>query len=70
MPATRWEYKIIDSDEARGGGFLKGKTIDDVEAYLNQLGEGGWEIIDLDFKQTQLGTSGPASFLGLAKRPR
>ncbi|GAW97770.1 MULTISPECIES: DUF4177 domain-containing protein [Colwellia] len=44
-----WEYKIIDSANAEKGGFLKGRTVKQVEAYLNSLGKEGWEIIDIDF---------------------
>jgi hypothetical protein len=66
----RWEYRILDSKEAEGGGFLKSKSNEDVQAYLNGLGAKGWEIVDLDFRQSQIGTIGATSFLGLAKRPR
>ncbi len=39
-----WEYEIIDSDEAEKGGFLRGRLVEQVEAYLNALGAEGWEI--------------------------
>ncbi len=65
-----WEYKIVDSDEAEKGGFLKGRTVEQVEAYLNALGTEGWEIVDLDFQMDPTMPEGPTHFHGLAKRPR
>ncbi len=65
-----WEYKIIDSDEAEKGGFMKGRTVQQVEAYLNVLGAEGWEIVNLDFQMDLTMPGGPTHFHGLAKRPR
>lgn len=62
-----WEYKIIDSSQAEKGGFLKGRTIEQAETYLNALGEQGWEIIDIDFQMDPTMPGGPAHFLGIAK---
>ena len=39
-----WEYKMIDTKEVPGGGIFKGKSRKAVEAYLNKLGQQGWEI--------------------------
>ena len=64
-----WEYKIIDSDEAEKGGFLKRRTVEQVETYLNALGAEGWEIVDLDFQMDAAGR-GTTHFHGIAKRPR
>ena len=65
-----WEYKVVDSNEAEKGGFLKGRTIEQVEKYLNVLGAKGWEIIDLDFQMDATMPGGPTHFHGLAKRSR
>ncbi len=62
----KWEYKIVDSKHLSGGGAFKGKDREVVESYLNQLGEEGWEIVDLHFKEIQRGFE----FSGLAKRAR
>ena len=65
-----WEYMIVDSAKAQSRGFLKGRTIEDVETYLNELGADGWEIIDLDFQMDPTMPGGPTHFHGLAKRPK
>ncbi|MBB6522023.1 DUF4177 domain-containing protein [Pseudoteredinibacter isoporae] len=65
-----WEYKIIDSEKAEKGGFLSGRTIQQAEDYLNQLGAQGWEIIDLDFRMDPSMPGGPTHFHGVAKRPK
>ena len=64
-----WEYKIVESDKAEKGGFLKGRTVEQVEEYLNDLGAEGWEIVDLDFQMDAM-ARGPTHFHGFAKRPR
>ncbi|BDX06284.1 DUF4177 domain-containing protein [Planctobacterium marinum] len=65
-----WEYKIIDSNSVEKAGFLKGRTLEAVEAYLNELGQDGWEIIDLDFNMDPTLPGGPTHFLGVAKRKK
>jgi len=60
----RWEYKIVDSKDVRGGGVFRGKARPDVEAYLNELGRDGWEIINLGFRE--LGNR--FDFTGVARR--
>jgi hypothetical protein len=45
--SSMWEYKIIDSANAQKCGFLKGRAVEQAEAYLNLLGKEGWEIIDI-----------------------
>jgi hypothetical protein len=62
----RWEYKLINAQDAEGGGLLKGKSRADVEAYLNELGKEGWEVIDLDFPSP--GSSDVTLFAGIARR--
>ena len=62
----KWEYRIIDTKEVPGGGIFHGKSREAVEAYLNELGEQGWEIINIDALELQ--SYGAA--LDLAKRER
>ncbi|CAM3503035.1 DUF4177 domain-containing protein [Parendozoicomonas haliclonae] len=70
MWKTIWEYKIVDSEQAEKGGFLKGRTLEQAEAYLNALGQQGWEIIDLDFRMDPTMPGGPTVFNGVAKRAK
>ncbi len=65
-----WEYKIVNSADAKKRGFLTGLTVEDVEKYLNSLGSQGWEIIDLDFQMDPTIPGGPTHFHGVAKRPK
>ncbi len=58
-----WEYKFIDSDRVPKAGTFKGKTTEDIEAYFNDLGRDGWEIVALDFSDMK------TVFYGVAKRP-
>ncbi|QNB46278.1 hypothetical protein BR63_08095 [Thermanaerosceptrum fracticalcis] len=61
----KWKYKPVDSNEVPRERFLKRKSRGVLEAYLNQLGEQGWEFINIDF------TDGIGiSFVGVAKRER
>ena len=60
----KWAYKIIDSADVRGNGVFKIKKRSDLEAYLRDIGEAGWEIINLDFRELE----GRLSFTGVAKR--
>ena len=61
-----WEYKIIDSRDVPRGGILKGRSREALEAYLNQLGASGWEVVNID----SLELEGRRSFVGLAKREK
>ena len=67
----RWEYKLLDSkrlQEAEKGMFKQTKvSLDEAEAYLNKLGDEGWEIIDIDFDFLIHDTG---AFVGVAKRKR
>lgn len=60
----KWAYKVVDSRDLEGGGVFKGKDREVVEAYLNQLGQEGWEIVDLNFRELQKGFE----FSGIAKK--
>ncbi len=60
----KFEYKIIDSRDVASAGVFKGRQRADVEAYLCTLGEDGWEIINMDFRELE----GRLEFSGVAKR--
>ncbi len=62
---TKWQYKIIDSKDVPSGGLLRGKSREAVEAYLNELGSQGWEIVNIDALELQ---GQRMAFLGVAKR--
>lgn len=61
-----WEYRFIDTKEVPGGGIFKGKSREAVEAYLNELGQQGWEIVNIDALELE----GRMEFVGVAKRER
>lgn len=63
---TTWEYKILDSKNVEGGGFMKSPSAEEVERYLNALGAEGWEIVHLDWRELE----SRMSFSGVAKRAR
>ena len=63
---TKWEYMVVDSKDVPGGGFFKGKDRSQVDRYLTQLGQEGWEIVNLDFRE--LGNR--LEFTGVAKRQK
>jgi hypothetical protein len=63
----RWEYKLISTNDVPGGGFLGIKEREALEAYLNQLGTDGWEIVSVDFID---GMQSPSFFQALARRER
>ncbi|MBN1782476.1 hypothetical protein JW948_15175 [bacterium] len=60
-----WQYKLIDSNAFKKPGLMKDFAPADVEAYLNKLGQQGWEIVSFDcrFKLKAV-----EFFYGLAKR--
>ena len=62
----KWEYKIIDSKDVPGSGIFRGKERGKIEEYLNNLGEEGWEIVNID----SLELEGRTSFVGIAKREK
>ena len=63
---TRWEYLIVDSKDVARRGIFKGRDRSDVEAYLNNLGNEGWELVGLDFRELD----SRFEFTGIAKRER
>ena len=65
----KWEYKLLSTKDLPGGGMLqmKEREREAVEAYLNRLGDDGWEIVGIDFTDAL----GSASFFqALARRER
>jgi hypothetical protein len=65
--SRRWEYKLISTNDVQGSGFFGVKERETVEAYLNQLGSEGWEIVGIDFPDS---AHNPSAFHGLARRER
>ena len=64
----RWEYKLISANDVAGdGGGLRGKARETVEAYLNNLGAEGWEVINVDFPD---GYENPTRFSAAARREK
>jgi hypothetical protein len=65
----KWEYLLLDTKklESARGGVLSQKAVplEEAEKYLNELGEQGWEIIDIDFDFLIHNTG---AFVGVAKR--
>ncbi|MCC5849785.1 MAG: DUF4177 domain-containing protein [Verrucomicrobia bacterium] len=62
----KWEYKIVDSNDVPSDGVFKGRNRAALEAYLNQLGAEGWELVNIDFLELE----GRREFVGVAKRER
>ena len=67
----KWEYRIIDTYEVPGypaflSGIFKVKSRQAIEAYLNALGEQGWEIVSFDALEWR----SCMAFRGVAKRER
>ena len=67
----KWEYRIIDTKEVPGysaflSGIFKGRTRRAIEAYLNELGEQGWEMVNFDALEWR----SCMAFRGVAKRER
>lgn len=60
----KWEYKIIDSRDVTGGGSFAGKDRLGVDQYLCSLGQEGWEVVTLEFREIE----NRFNFTGVAKR--
>ncbi|SHI15266.1 DUF4177 domain-containing protein [Ferrimonas marina] len=61
---SRYEYKIVDSRDVPSAGMFKGRERGDLEAYLNELGQQGWELVNVDFRELE----GALEFAGVMKR--
>ena len=64
LSMRKWEYKIVDSKDVPSEGAFKGRSRCALEAYLNQLGADGWELVNID----SLELEGRREFVGVAKR--
>jgi hypothetical protein len=63
--SQKWEYLVIDSFDAASGVFMKlAPSRENIQAYLNHLGQDGWEIVNIDFFENTNGRT----FMGLARR--
>jgi hypothetical protein len=60
----KWTYKIIDSKDIPGEGFFKRRSRVKIEEYLCSLGQDGWEIINIDFRELE----SRLAFTGIAKK--
>ena len=63
---TKWEYLFLTTADLEKRGFFKSVAPEEVEKYFNALGEDGWEIINVDFTDTQAFLD----FRGVARRPK
>ena len=59
----KWEYFVVASEDVPQG-LLRGRTREDVKAYLNELGADGWEVVNIDFRELEE----RMEFVGVAKR--
>lgn len=60
----KFRYKVVDSRDVATAGFFKGRKREDIEAYLNELGQEGWELINVDFRELE----GGLEFAGIMKQ--
>lgn len=60
----KWEYRLFDSKDVKRDGLLKGKSRESIERYLNKLGDEGWEVVNITFRELE----SRSSFTGVAKR--
>lgn len=60
----KFEYRFIDSKDVEAESFFKGRKREDVERYLNALGNKGWELVNVDFRELE----GALEFAGVMKR--
>ena len=60
----KWEYMIVDSKDVASGGIFRGRDRSEIDKYLNRLGQEGWEIVNLDFRELE----NRFEFTGVAKR--
>lgn len=59
-----WEYHLLSSQDVRRSSVFSVRDRAEIEDYLNALGRAGWEVINLDFRES----SGQWEFFGIAKR--
>jgi len=61
---NQFTYKVIDTRDVETAGLFKGRKREDVEAYLNNLGVEGWELVNVDFRELE----GGLEFAGIMKK--
>ncbi len=61
---TTFQYKLVDSEDVEKEGLFSSRKREDIEAYLNTLGEEGWELVNADFRELE----GGFSFTGVMKK--
>ena len=67
----KWEYKVINTAESvKRESLWKDRDPERVEAFLNKLGEQGWEIVTTSYNFVGLNSGEVGAFFALAKRPR
>ncbi len=60
----QYNYKIVDTCDVESAGIFKGRKREDVEAYLNSLGQDGWELVNVEFRELE----GGLEFGGIMKK--
>ena len=60
----KFEYKMIDTRDVETAGLFKGRKRADIEDYLNQLGNEGRELVNVDYRELEGGTE----FAGIMKK--
>jgi len=60
----KFEYKMVDTRDVESAGLFKGRQRVDIESYLNELGQQGWELVNVDFRELE----GHTEFAGIMKR--
>lgn len=55
---------MIDTRDVESAGLFKGRKREDIETYLNSLGEQGWELVNVDFRELE----GGMEFAGIMKQ--
>jgi hypothetical protein len=60
----KYKYNMIDTRDVESAGLFKGRKREDIETYLNSLGEQGWELVNVDFRELE----GGMEFAGIMKQ--
>ena len=60
----KFSYKVIDSKDVTSAGIFKGRKREDIESYLNGLGEACWELFNVYFREQE----GAMEFAGVMKK--
>jgi hypothetical protein len=60
----KYQYKVVDTRDVESAGLFKGRQRSDVEEYLNLLGDEGWELVNVDFRELE----GGLEFAGIMKK--